>query len=49
METGKALSLFTLCLVGVVLYEIVGGGGFANCFWGLVGGAMIVVASILLL
>ena len=49
-NTGKALSLFTLPLIGVVVAELLMlTGGIGNQFWGLVGAAMIVVGSILLI
>ena len=47
--SGKAVAVFSVALVGVVLAELLlGGGGFAGVFWGIVGAACIIVATVFL-
>ena len=48
-KTGKALSVFTVSLLGSTIFEIITLGGFAECFWGIVGTGIICVSVFMLL
>jgi len=48
-KTGKALSILTISLLGVAFFEIITLGGFAECFWGILGSIIIVFSVVMLL
>ena len=43
------MSMASLSLLGLVVAEIFTGDGIGNAFWGLVGSAMIIVSSFMIL
>ena len=46
-NTGKVLSVFTLPLIGTVIYQFFIETTFADYFWGIVGSACIIIGIVM--